>query len=74
MDDGGLGPEVVRTDGVFSRPEEEAEGKMGIVLDAESNLRKFGRGEAGGGAERLAEEVPASFGAVGGDDGDDIRD
>lgn len=40
MDSGGVGEEVVVAEGLVLSPEEEAEGKVGIVLELEGNLGK----------------------------------
>ena len=40
MDSGGVGEEVVVAEGLVLSPEEEAEGKMGIVLELEGNFGK----------------------------------
>lgn len=40
VDDGGVGLEVVVAEGLVLGPEEEAEGKTGIVFNVEGNLGK----------------------------------
>lgn len=40
MDSGGVGEEVVVAERLVLSPEEEAEGKVGIVLELEGNLGK----------------------------------
>lgn len=40
MDDGGIGEEIVVAEGLVLGPEEEAEGKVGIVLEEERYLGK----------------------------------
>lgn len=48
MNYGRIGGEVVVAEGFLFGEEEEAEGKVGIVFELESNLGKLGGGEAGG--------------------------
>lgn len=48
VDDGGIGDEGVATEGVTEGEEEEAEGQVGLVAEAEGYLGEFGGGEAGG--------------------------
>ncbi|KAK8522342.1 hypothetical protein V6N13_115316 [Hibiscus sabdariffa] len=45
---GGIGGEIVVTEGFLFGEEEEAEGKVGIVFELEGNLGELGRGETGG--------------------------
>lgn len=66
VDHGAVGEEVVGTEGFALGPEEESEGKVGIVFKAEGNLRKFVGVEAIG-VERM-EVVPPGLGAELGED------
>lgn len=66
VDHGAVGEKVVGAEGLAFGPEEEAEGKLGIVLDAEGNLGKVVGVEAIG-VERM-EVVPPGFGAELGED------
>lgn len=72
MDDGGVGEEVVVAEGVVLGPVEEAESEMGVVFYAEGDLGEFCGGEACG-VEGF-EEVPAAFGSLGCENGDDGGD
>ena len=58
--------------GVPASPEEEAEDKVGVVLEVEGDLGKL-RGREAVGAEG-AEVGPAGLGAAVGEDGDDCGD
>lgn len=48
MNESGVREEVVGAESSAAREEEEAEGKMRIVPDADSNFGKLRGGEAGG--------------------------
>lgn len=66
MDDGGVGEEVVVTEGLVLGPEEEAEGKVGIVLEMDGYLGKVIWMEAVG-VDRM-EVAPPGLRALQGED------
>lgn len=69
---GGIGGEVVVTEGLVLGEEEEAEGKVGIVFELEGNLGELERGETGW--EEGEDGGPARLGAIMGEDGGDGGD
>ncbi|XVF68191.1 hypothetical protein PTKIN_Ptkin10aG0184700 [Pterospermum kingtungense] len=72
VDHGCIGGEIVVAEGFLIGEEEEAEGKVGIVLQLEGNLGKLRWGETGG--EQSEDGGPPGFGAVVGEDGSDCGD
>lgn len=66
VDDGGIGEEVVVAEGLVLGPEEEAKGKVGIVLEEERYLGKVIWMEAVG-VERV-EVAPPGLRALLGED------
>lgn len=72
MNGGGVGAQVVVAEGAPLREEEEAEGEVGAVPEAEGDLGELRRGEAAG--AHGAEVGPPRLGAAVGQERDDVGD